>query len=126
MTQNLLDAANALAEVLECENAALSRLDFNAAVIVGRAKEAALSGMTRACSALPPTDRSPLPLALGLHMRRLVSENRTLLERAITIQTRVVGIIVRAGAPSAADEYMAGRFKGQRHKAPATALSFGV
>jgi hypothetical protein len=126
MTQDLVDAANALAKVLECENAALSRLDFNAAVTLGQAKEAALRGVTKACSALLPADLSPLPLALGRHMRRLATENRTLLERAITIQTRVVGIIVRAGAPSAAEQYMAGRFKGQRHKAPATALSFGA
>jgi hypothetical protein len=126
MTQDLVDAANALAQVLECENAALSRLDFTAAVTLGQAKEAALSDMTKACSALPPPGRSPLPPALGRHMRRLVMENRRLLQRAITVQTRVVGIIVRAGAPSAAEQYMAGSFKSQRHKPPATALSLGA
>jgi hypothetical protein len=126
MTQDLVDAANVLAKVLERENAALSRLDFAAAVTLGQAKEAALSGMTKAGSALPSADRSVLPPALGKHMRRLVAENRKLLERAITIQTRIVGIIVRAGAPPAPEQYVAGGLKGQRHRAPATALSFGA
>ncbi len=124
MTQDLVDAANRLAEVLVRENAALERLDFAAAVALGQAKEAALLGVTRGRSATPTVDRTPTLLALGRHMNALVAENRALLERAIAVQTRVVGIIVRAAAPPpAVGRYASSGFKSPPRRAAAMALS---
>ncbi len=57
-------------------------------------------------------------------MNQLVAENRTLLERAIAVQTRVVGIIVRAAAPPPVSrQYAANGFKSQPRRTSATALS---
>jgi hypothetical protein len=124
MTQDLVDAANALAEVLVRENAALKRLDFAAAVALGQAKEAALLGVTKGRAVLPVTQRTPTTMALGRRINELVAENRTLLERAIAVQTRVVAIVARAVTPPPAmRQYAASGFKTQPRRAPAMALS---
>jgi hypothetical protein len=127
VTQDLIDAANTLADVLARENAALTRLDFLAAVALGPSKEAALLRVTEGCSAAATPDRSPAMLALGRGISTLVAENRRLLERAISIQTRIVGIIVRAAAPpSVAGQYAPSGLKRRRRGASATALSLGA
>jgi len=124
MTQDLVDAANTLADVLVRENAALKRLDIPAAMALVAAKEAALLGVTKGRVPLPVPERNPVVLALGRRVSGLVAENRALLERAIAVQTRVVGIIVRAAAPQPATrQYAANGFKSQPRRALATALS---
>jgi hypothetical protein len=127
VTQDLIHAANTLADVLARENAALTRLDFLAAVALGPSKEAALLRVTEWCSAMPTPDRSAPMLALGRAIMTLVAENRRLLERAISIQTRIVGIIVQAAAPPpVAGQYAASGLKRRRRRASATTLSLGA
>jgi hypothetical protein len=96
MSDQHLQAAERLADVLAEENDALKRLDFVAAVALVPAKEAALAEMTR--PPMPAIQRS----ALGQRLGRLAAENQALLERSIEVQTRIVRIIARAAAPQPA------------------------
>jgi hypothetical protein len=91
-----LEAAQRLVDVLTAENAALKRLDFPAAIALVPAKEAALAELTGVPAA--PV-RQP---ALVQRLAGLAAENQVLLERAISVQTRIVRIIARASAPSPA------------------------
>ena len=88
------DVVERLAGVLAQENAALKRMDFPAAVALVPAKEAALADMTR--NASPSAARSAAMQTLA----GLAEENRVLLERAIEVQTRIVGMVARAVAPA--------------------------
>jgi flagellar biosynthesis/type III secretory pathway chaperone len=99
MTKQAIDAANRLADVLARENAALKRMDFPAAIALVPAKEAALAEMTRDAPPLPAASRSHALLALSQPLRGLAEENRALLERAIAVQTRILGIVARSIAP---------------------------
>jgi hypothetical protein len=93
MADERLNAVQRLADVLTEENAALKRLDFSAAVALMGAKEAALADLTA-----PPA----VPVSRTMLAHRVVAlaaENQILLERAITVQTRVVRIIARAATP---------------------------
>jgi hypothetical protein len=84
-----------LADLLTRENAALAALDFPAAAALLAEKTAALAAL----QAAPPGTMAPGNLARTLPA--LVADNRALLERAILVQHRVIGIIARA-APRAA------------------------
>ena len=108
MSDNWIDAAQRLVDLLQKENEALKRLDFPAAVALVAAKEAALADLTKppatpmAPAPLAPAPLAPAPLAPAPLARRLVAlaaENRSLLERAIAVQTRIVQIIARAAVP---------------------------
>jgi hypothetical protein len=81
MTDGLVGIFQNLADVLMRENEALKRLDFAAAV------------------ALTPKTLTPPLVALGRLLGSLAAENQVLLERAIEVQTRIVRIVARAGAP---------------------------
>jgi len=106
MTLGLFEAVTRLASVLSEENEALKRLDFPAAIALGRAKEAALLGVTQGRTPTPATDHTPALAALGRRVGSLAVENRQLLERAIAVQSRIVGIVARAGTPpSASGQY---------------------
>jgi flagellar biosynthesis/type III secretory pathway chaperone len=96
-----VEAAQALANIIAQENEALQRLDFLAAAKFLPAKEAALARLTQDGPVESVTDRAPHVIALGQHLTTLAEENRTLLERAITVQTRIVGIILRSVADAA-------------------------
>jgi hypothetical protein len=93
MADERLKAIQRLTDVLTEENAALKRLDFSAAVALVGAKEAALADLT----APPAVAVSRTTLAQRLVT--LAAENQILLERAISVQTRVVRIIARAATP---------------------------
>ena len=96
MSNDLLDATQHLADLLAQENDALRRMDFPAAVALVPAKEAALAELTKhaGLTAVPP------PLAAqARRLASLATENQTLLERAIAVQTRIVQIVARACAP---------------------------
>jgi hypothetical protein len=94
-----MEAANRLADVLARENAALKRMDFPAAIALVTAKEAALADLARDAASVPAGVRSPAVVALAQRLTGLAEENRTLLDRAIAVQTRIVGIIARAITP---------------------------
>jgi hypothetical protein len=111
-------AAQRLVEVLAQENEALKRLDFAAAIALVPAKEAALAEL----ASLPA---SPSPqLALADRLAGLAAENQILLERAISVQTRIVRIIARAaGPPPATTRYNGHGGRPPSNHAGALALS---
>ena len=126
MTTELRTAAQHLMEVLEQENDALTRSDFAAAVALVAAKEAALLDLTKQ----QPVVGGPSPavkaslIALGQRLSGLATENQSLLERAIIVQTRIVQIIARAAAPPPARaEYGNHRGKAASQRIGAMALS---
>jgi len=108
MKEELMQSAVALADVLTEENGALGRLELARAVTLVDAKERATSEFiaAQAREASAPqemrTRRQVLEATLG-RLRDLAAENKRLLERAITVQGRVIGCIVEAlpKAPSA-------------------------
>ncbi len=122
MTGDRLQLAAALADVLAQENEALQRMDLAAAVALLPAKEAAVGAFSAAvgpgAGAAPPAAAA----ALGRRLMTLVADNRVLLERAITVQTRIVGIVVKAARPAAPCSYGAKGEQGAAPKAVALAL----
>jgi hypothetical protein len=121
MSNDLVRAAQRLADLLTQENDALRRLDFTAAVAVVPAKEAALAELTKQ----PRPNAPPPPLvALGQRLGGLAAENQALLERAIVVQTRIVRIVARAYAPSPATNRYGGHNRHTpAHRTTALALS---
>jgi len=116
MTENLAAAAARLAEVLTAENAALAALDLPRA-------GAMLAAKTRAADAFVTAQlacHGPFPGAGGVtpaRLRALAAENQQLLERAITVQGRVIGIIARA-LPRALRDPAATRYGAHGRAAP--------
>jgi hypothetical protein len=96
MSNDLIDAGERLAGVLEQENEALSRMDFSAAIALVPAKEAALAELTKHSIS---SAMATAPTGLGQRLGELAAENQTLLERAVAVQTRVVRIVARACTP---------------------------
>jgi hypothetical protein len=90
----LTEAATRLADVLAAENTALQATDFAAAGRLLSAKQAATADLTaaQAGALYAPPGLS----ALALRLNELADENRRLLERAIAVQRRVIGTVVRA------------------------------
>ncbi len=124
MTKDRIQAAHGLADLLARENEALRRFDFPAAAALLPAKEAAVTGLVLDAGSIPAEGQRADLVALGHRLNSLASENRALLERAITVQTRIVGIIVRAASPaSAAGHYAANGLRSQPRRALAMALS---
>ena len=107
MTRSIIDAADALARTLEQENAALTVLDLLAAAALYPRKDAAAADFTAAQVALADRMTSALDAEqqrvareLAERLRRVVEENRRLLERAIVVQGHVLGTVARAIAKS--------------------------
>jgi hypothetical protein len=121
MSNDLMEVAQRLADLLTQENDALKRLDFPAAVALVPAKEAALAELARR----PRATKLPPPLvAQGRLLGRLATENQTLLERAIEVQTRIVRIVARACAPPPAlTRYGGHGERTPRHRTAALSLS---
>jgi hypothetical protein len=116
-----MEAAHRLAELLAQENEALKRHDYAAAVAFVPAKEAALAELTKQ----PRVSTLQPPLAaLARLLETLATENQALLERAITVQTRIVRIVARACAPpQATARYASPRGRAPSHHTAALALS---
>jgi flagellar biosynthesis/type III secretory pathway chaperone len=93
MSDERLEAAQRLVDLLRQENEALKRLDFPAAVALLGAKEAALADLEK------PPQLPMIQPALAQRLGELAEENQVLLERAIAVQSRVVRIVARAYAP---------------------------
>jgi hypothetical protein len=96
MTQDLTEAAERLAAVLERENAALGALDLRRAAAMLAEKQQAAAAFVAA----QPGGRAP-PAELACRLRDLAQENSRKLEHAISVQRRIVGIITRAVRASA-------------------------
>ena len=102
MTEHLIAAALRLADVLARENAALTALDLpRAAGMLGEKREAAQAFAELQTAAPIMADHRERLVGPTQSLRALAIENQLLLERAMTVQTRVVGMIARAIRQSA-------------------------
>ena len=113
---SFLTAVERLAGVLARENAALAALDMAEVALCLPEKTAALAALVdaRTGDATPAAARAAVARA-----RALMAENRTLLERAMMVQNRIIGLI--AGAMRAAAGGRGYRSDGQRAPAGAAA-----
>jgi len=96
---DVLQSAGALADTLAAENRALAGLDFSAAVALLGAKQRATDAFIAAHGAPAvgePIGRRRLLAEVAARLRELAAENKRLLERAVIVQGRVIGAIVRA------------------------------
>jgi hypothetical protein len=96
-----IDAANALADLLEAENNALLATDFAAATSLLPAKRAALEHIE---FSLPSGSKQENRQAAS-RLDQLAAQNRTLLARGIGIQAQVLGIIANATRAATASGY---------------------
>jgi hypothetical protein len=115
MTRDLIAAATVLADSLAAENAALAALDLPRVVGMLADKQRAAAGFIDAQAVpIPPTQRAAAATMVR-RLQALADENRALLERAIAVQGRVIGVIARAAAPAPAPEgYAAAHMRGHR------------
>jgi flagellar biosynthesis/type III secretory pathway chaperone len=107
MTPELIAAAVRLADALAQENRALAALDLpRAAGILDaktRALEAFAAAQALAAAGVRPVDSREEAEQLAARLRDLAQENRRLLEHAIAVQGRVIGLVARA-VPSASGQ----------------------
>ncbi len=101
MPTELMRAASLLSEALARENAALAAVDFVAAGALLDAKREAAGHFAAAHARLAAAGRPAGPLPrdvadIARRLRNLAAEYKTLLERAIAAQRRVIGSIARA------------------------------
>ena len=126
MTAQLATAAAQLAEVLTAENAALAALDLPRAGAMLAAKTRAADAFVTAQAGATHPARPPSPNAVAPHhLRALIEENQRLLEIAIKVQRRVIGIIVRA-LPRALRDPATMRYGAQGRAAPARPSAVAV
>ncbi len=90
--QNIGALAEALSDILAAENAALAALDMKAATALLPAKHAATAALAAAQRLSLPAP----PHAAATRLRSLALENKRLLERAMTVQDRLLACIARA------------------------------
>ena len=96
MSTSLIETVSGLADTLARENAALEALDLSGAVAVLPEKRRALALLTEADAvAVTAEHRQAMEIALR-RLRALAGENRLLLERALTVQSRVIEIVASA------------------------------
>ena len=123
MSAEFLTAAQRLVDVLEQENDALKRHDFPSAAGFLAAKDAAVADLAKQPS---PAATDSLAILIR-HIAALANENQTLLERALTVQTRIIRIVARACAPpSASVQYNVRGSQSPVHRAAALAMSTHV
>jgi hypothetical protein len=104
MPGSLLQAAWRLADVLEWENAALRLMDLTRATALLPAKTAAFAALAT-FGETAGRDHDPALVMTARRLDALAVENRRLLQRAITAQQRVIGIIVRAATGAIAEPF---------------------
>jgi hypothetical protein len=121
MPKRLLMVAQRVADVLDQENDALRAMDLRRAVTLLPEKTVAIAALIAADGA-PSEPPDPDLVSTLARLERLAEENRQLLEQAIDVQKRVIGIVARAAASVAvAPNY---GMQGQRaHLAGPMALS---
>ena len=93
----LLAASEGLLDVLDAENSALIRLDLPAAVALLSAKQEALAWFEASRpSAPPPRGSHPRLQVVALRLGAALDENKRLLERAMTVQRRIMALLAQA------------------------------
>ncbi len=97
MTAELIAAAVRLADIIGQENQALRAMDLARAGTLLAAKQDATVCFVAAQPAATFEADGGETRALAARLRALAAENRILLERAIAVQGRVIGIVARAG-----------------------------
>ncbi len=102
MSTNLLAAAGTLADTLAEENAALAALDLPRAAAMLADKQRAAADFIAAQGEPVVAAQRDAAENLARRLQSLAEENRALLERAIVVQGRVIGVIARAAAPAVA------------------------
>ena len=123
MSTELIAAAGRLADMLIEENSALAALDLPRAASMLADKQRAVAGLLAARDAQGTMTTSATMEPLARRLQSLSQENRTLLERAIAVQGRVIGIVARAAAPRvAASGYSAHGTLGHNARPTAFAL----
>jgi hypothetical protein len=93
MTPALIETVSSLSDTLARENAALDALDLAAAVAVLPDKRRALALLTDAAPMVLSAEQRPAMEAALRRLRELAGENRVLLQRALTVQSRVIDIV---------------------------------
>ncbi len=133
MIHALTNSAKALAAVLVEENAALAALDLPRAASLLPAKRAAtdsfVAAHARHAADGRPNGSAPAGLGiLGARLADLAAENRHLLDRALTVQHRVLDIIAQAvpRASSQAPRYSANGGLVDRTRALPVAITANV
>jgi hypothetical protein len=102
MSTELIAAAGLLADTLTAENAALTALDLPRAAAMLANKQRAVTGFVAAMNAQRSTAQQVMIEPLARRLQALSEANRTLLEQAIVVQGRVIGVIARAALPAVA------------------------
>jgi hypothetical protein len=102
MTTEMIAVADRLADMLIEENAALAALDLPRAASMLADKQRAVAGFLVAREARGTAMPHAMMEPLARRLQSLSQDNRTLLERAIAVQTRVIGVIARAAVPTVA------------------------
>ena len=123
MTPELIEAAINLADLLEAENAALTALDLPRAAGMLAAKTAAMTSFEAArqrAQASPVAQKVARDVTEKLGVA--AEDNRRLLERAITVQGRVLETIARAARNQAAPQQYGARGR-LAHKSNASAIT---
>jgi hypothetical protein len=132
MTEDFTAAADRLAEVLAAENAALAAVDLRRAGAMLAEKTSAAAAFVAAKAARHKASHgashgawsSARPVALE-RLHDLVEENQRLLDIAIKVQGRVLGVIARA-LPRALHDPAASRYGAQGRVAPARPSAFAI
>lgn len=102
MSPALIEAAVRLADALALENEALNSLDLaRAAKMLSEKQRAADAFIAVQAIASAGADQTEAARQLAERLGELARENRRLLERALAVQGRIVGILARATRPQA-------------------------
>ena len=132
MMDTLIAAGTRLADALLAENEALARLDLPGAAGLTGAKLKATDAFAAAFAAATKTGARPEGAVqrdgareMAARLEALGAENKRLLQRAISVQSRVIETIAAAALPRAAQPIYgaAGRRAGAPRQAPAMALA---
>jgi len=105
MTQQIVQAAEDLAALLEKENTSLRQSDYSAATSLVVAKQAALTRLTGLVAKSPGVVRASRLSALGQRLKDLAAANEALLGQALAIQSRIVQIVAGAKPKAAPGLY---------------------
>jgi hypothetical protein len=130
MMDALLIAGKRLAEALRAENEALAKLDLSLAAKLAERKIAATDAFAQAYAAQAKHGGRPegtirqQAASLTQQLEALGSENRKLLERAISLQSRVIETIATAALPRIANPGYGPRgYQTPPRQAPALAVA---